>query len=142
MIWTQMPTSKYHYTLKTYEDPIIVGWQFTFTFSCMSSILVTSNCWQREQNMRRRIFLRSIFRRCNTSLEDEGGRVCRFAIDNQHLELLIEKKSPCQSVRKMSQIISVSILTISNYRKKIGKAKKSDKWVQNELGESQRVRRF
>ena len=55
--------------------------------------------------------------------EDQKGRKRPSTIDDQHLKTPV-KQNPRQSVKEMSQVMDVSILTISDQLKKIGEVKK------------------
>lgn len=65
------------------------------------------------------------------SFEDQGGRGCSSATDNRHLKSLVKQNS-YPSVKEVSQIMGVSISTISHYLMKIGLMEKLDKWVPHE----------
>lgn len=68
----------------------------------------------------------------DTNLEDQKGRGHPSAIDKQLLKTLVE-----QNLRQ-----SVSISTILDHLKKIGKMKTLNKWVPHELSKSQNVQHF
>lgn len=57
-------------------------------------------------------------------VEDEDGRGRPSAIDHQHLKILV-KQNPCQSFREISQIMSVSISTISEYLNNLARTENS-----------------
>lgn len=54
-----------------------------------------------------------------------------FWTDNRHLKSLVKQNS-YPSVKEVSQIMGVSISTISHYLMKIGLMEKLDKWVPHE----------
>ncbi|XP_029636835.1 histone-lysine N-methyltransferase SETMAR-like [Octopus sinensis] len=68
------------------------------------------------------------FRSGDESLEDQEGRGRPSTLDDQHLKTIVEE-NPRQSVRKMSHELGVSVSTLSDHLKKIGKVKKPNKWV-------------
>lgn len=80
------------------------------------------------------------FSRRDKSLKLQRTRRCLSATDNQNLKTLV-KQNPRQSAKELFQIMGVSITTISDPLKKIGKVNKVVKCVPNELSKSQRVRR-
>ncbi|KAF2364599.1 hypothetical protein FHG87_004649 [Trinorchestia longiramus] len=81
------------------------------------------------------------FRGGDESLKDEEGRGRLGSLENEQLHAVVEQ-NPRQSVRKMSQTLGVSIVTVSRHLKIIGKVKKLDKWVPHELNENQKLRGF
>lgn len=57
-----------------------------------------------------------MFRIGDTSLENQGVTGCPFAIENQHPKKLVEV-NPRQTIREISQIMGMVILTISDHLK-------------------------
>ena len=81
------------------------------------------------------------FRNGDESLEDEDGHSRPTAVDNEHLKALIEA-DPRKTAREVAVEIEVDHSTVVRYLKQIGKSKKLDKWVLNELNDNQKNRRF
>lgn len=70
---------------------------------------------------------------------DFWGSSCTFICNWQSTSETLIKQNPWKSVREMSQITGVSILTISDHLKTIGKVKKLDKWIQHKLSKDQSI---
>lgn len=75
------------------------------------------------------------------TLEDEEGRGRKSVIENNQLKVLVEANSRI-TVRELAQEMNVSVGTIWNHIREIGKTKKLDKWVPHELNEKQKNHRF
>lgn len=81
------------------------------------------------------------FRSGDMSLENEERGRPETVIDNDHLKALIEADTRI-TVRELATDLNVSIGTISQHIKAIGKVKKLDKWIPHELNEKQKNRRM
>ncbi|XP_026709786.1 histone-lysine N-methyltransferase SETMAR-like [Athene cunicularia] len=81
------------------------------------------------------------FQRGNFDLDDQEGRGHPSAIDDNELKALVEADT-CTTVRELAKELGVSISTVSDHLKKIGKSKKLDKWVPHELNENHRNHYF
>lgn len=81
------------------------------------------------------------FRDGDDTLENEEGCGRKTSINNDKLKALVEA-NPRTTVRDLARDLGVTIGTISNHLREIGKSKKLDKWVPHDLNENQKNRRF
>ena len=81
------------------------------------------------------------FQEGDETLKDDDGRGRKPAIENENLKALVEA-NPRTTVRELAEELGVTIGTISNHLRDIGKSKKLDKWIPYELNDNQKMRRF
>lgn len=81
------------------------------------------------------------FKDGDTNLDNEERGRPGSAIDDDQLKELVEA-DPRTTVRMLAEELEVSIGTVSNHLRQIGKSKKLDKWVPHELNENKKNRRF
>ncbi len=78
------------------------------------------------------------FRDGDFSLANEPRGRPKTKVDDDHLRAVVES-DPSQSTRELASIFSVSIPTILAHLAEIGKVKKLDKWVPQELTDAQKA---
>ena len=76
------------------------------------------------------------FRSGDFSLNDKEGRGHVSTVDNDVLKATVES-NPQTTCKELSLLFGVSVSTIFDHLKAIGKVKKLDKWVPHELNEKQ-----
>jgi len=81
------------------------------------------------------------FRSGDFSLNDKEGRGHVSTVDNDVLKATVES-NPQTTCKELSLLFGVSVSTIFDHLKAIGKVKKLDKWVPHELNEKQKLRRL
>lgn len=81
------------------------------------------------------------FRLGKFDLSDAEGRGRKTSVDNDGLKTIIES-NPQNTVRNLSKQLSVSISTVSQHLKEIGKVKKLNKWIPHLLTYYQKQMRY
>ena len=81
------------------------------------------------------------FRFGDFDLRDEKGLGRNHSTDNEELRTLVEI-NPQTTVQELSEQLRVSISTIADHLKDIGKVKKWNKWVPRLLTEKQMEKRY
>jgi histone-lysine N-methyltransferase SETMAR len=81
------------------------------------------------------------FRSGDFNLENEPRGRPEIKIDNDELKVVVEA-NPSQATRELAARFGVTIPTILDHLKQIGKVKKLDRWVPHELSERQKRNRF
>lgn len=81
------------------------------------------------------------FKNGDTNLGNKDRGRPTNVVDNDHLKELVEE-NPRTTVREIATTLEVSVGTVTNHLKAIGKIKKLDKWIPHELNDNQKYCRL